>query len=103
MTATSESRVYVSAPPARQYLVPHPVGGNPVPRLACVPALAAAVLHLGSHEDSRPWRPSSTVPGTFVFRAVRLRLRSGGSANSVPPTHDRCRVWRSLADQSSVS
>src|SRR5713101_322760 len=93
-TATSESGVFVSALPARHYVAPHPIGGNPVPRLACAPALAAVVLHLECHEESRPSRYASTVPGTFAFPAVQPSPRSGGLANSALPSHNRCWVWR---------
>src|SRR5216683_2857411 len=68
-TATSESGVFVSA-------------------------LPAVVLHLEHHEDSRPSRSASTVPGTFAFPAVQPSPRSGGLANSALPSHNRCWVWR---------
>ena len=80
LSGTSESAVFVSALPSLLCLAPHLVGESPVPRLACVPALAAVVLHLEYLEDSRPARHASTVPGTFFFPAVLPSPRSGGRA-----------------------
>jgi len=101
LIANSESGVFVAALPARHSLAPHPVGRNPVQRLACVPALAAVGLHLECLEDSRPQRSASTVPGTFAFPAARPGLRSGGLVNSVLPGHERYWLWRSPEDRVS--
>jgi hypothetical protein len=86
LTATSESGVFVSALPARHVLAPHPVGGSPVPQLACVP-----VPSVGSLAPEYPWgstllRPPSTTRDTGVCRAlvpsVQSRARSSRHGRS---------------------
>ncbi len=57
----NQSGVFVSGVLAQHYPAPHPIGGNPVQRLACVPTLVAAVLHLECHGIPDPRDCASPV------------------------------------------
>src|SRR5271165_2490365 len=80
-TATSESGVFVSALPDRLCLAPHPGGGNPVQRLACVPAPSGGSLGPEYPSDSTLSLGSSTTRDTCV------------SPTLVPSARSRKRGW----------
>src|SRR5208282_178813 len=81
-TATSESGVFVSALPARHVVAPHPIGGSPVQRLACVPAPSVGSLGPEYPSGSTLSLGSSTTRDTCVSPAL------------VPSARSRERGWR---------
>src|SRR5208283_4733710 len=89
-TATSESGVSVSALPARHVLAPHPVGGNPVQRLACVPAPSVGSLGPEYPSDSTLSLGSSTTRDTCVSPALAPSVRSRARRSRLGRSH-RCR------------
>src|SRR5208283_4314983 len=82
LTATSESGVFVSALPAPHVLAPHPIGGSPVQRLACVPAPFVGSRGHEYPSDSTLSLGSSTTRDTCVSPAL------------VPSARSRERGWR---------